>query len=176
IPLPEDPDFTAPETGAIRVAFENADTDALRASAEAAQQALDHVQSIDAFLTARVGADQAPNFAEMTRLLDRMGREYRARAAGAVAGPDPDGDDAPAGEAGKALAGDIRSTQDVLTTIDKICRYYQANEPSSPVPLLLRRAQRLVSKNFMNIIQDLTPDSIHQLQGILGVDSEENAQ
>jgi type VI secretion system protein ImpA len=175
LPPPDDPDVVVPEAAAIRGAFENADGEELRATAEAVQQALGHIGAIDAFITARVGADQALNFAEITKLLERMAKEFEAHAAGVVGGAAAEDGAGPEQE-GRALAGDIRSTKDVLTAIDKICRYYQANEPSSPVPLLLRRAQRLVSKNFMDIIQDLTPESTHQLQGILGVDLEENAQ
>jgi type VI secretion system protein ImpA len=56
----------------------------------------------------------------------------------------------------------------VIRVLDKICDYYQQCEPSSPVPLLLNRARKLVRKNFMEIIQDLTPEAIHQIEIISG--------
>jgi type VI secretion system protein ImpA len=59
--------------------------------------------------------------------------------------------------------------------LDKICAYYSRYEPSSPVPLLLQRAKRLVSKDFMEILQDLTPDSVSQAQKICGTVEEEAA-
>ena len=49
-----------------------------------------------------------------------------------------------------------------------ICDYYRTNEPSSPVPLILQRAQRLVAKDFMEILTELTPDALSQLQVITG--------
>ena len=55
--------------------------------------------------------------------------------------------------------------------IDKICRYYETHEPSSPVPLILRRAQRLVSKSFVEVIQDLSPEAMRQIEIIAGVDT-----
>jgi type VI secretion system protein ImpA len=58
----------------------------------------------------------------------------------------------------------------VIQAIDRICEYYTANEPSSPVPLLLRRAQGLVAKSFYEILEDMIPDSVAQAQ-IIGGDS-----
>jgi type VI secretion system protein ImpA len=79
-------------------------------------------------------------------------------AAGATGGPG----------AAPAIAGEIHSTDDVVRVLDLICAYYQRVEPSSPVPLLLRRARGLVRKSFMEIIQDLNPEAIHQIQVISG--------
>ena len=47
--------------------------------------------------------------------------------------------------------------------IDEICSYYAQYEPSSPVPLLLQRARRLVNKSFVEILEDLAPDGLNQL-------------
>ena len=52
--------------------------------------------------------------------------------------------------------------------LDKICRYYAHYEPSSPVPLILKRAARLAAMDFMQIIADLTPDSAAQIRTITG--------
>lgn len=90
----------------------------------------------------------------------------------AAAALDEEGEDADAG-AGPAAASDpisgaINSRTDVIRMIDKICDYYAANEPSSPIPLLLRRAQRLVPKTFFEILEDIVPDSVSQAQAISG--------
>lgn len=68
-----------------------------------------------------------------------------------------------------AISGEIASRDDVLRMIDKICTYYSKYEPSSPVPILLQRAKRLVPKNFIEIMEDLTPDGLAQLQVISGI-------
>jgi len=52
----------------------------------------------------------------------------------------------------------------VLRMIDKICFYYQQQEPSSPVPILLKRAASLVNKSFMEIVADLTPSGVSEAQ------------
>lgn len=84
-----------------------------------------------------------------------------------------EGEDAEAGGGGPAVAaapmsGVISSRNDVVKAIDKICEYYTANEPSSPIPLILRRAQRLVPKSFFEILEDIAPDGVAQVKAISG--------
>jgi type VI secretion system protein ImpA len=57
----------------------------------------------------------------------------------------------------------------VFKALDKICDYYEKHEPSSPIPLLLRRAQKLSSMTFLEIIRELAPgglDEAHRAGGI----------
>jgi type VI secretion system protein ImpA len=67
-----------------------------------------------------------------------------------------------------ALQGEVSSRADVIKVIDKVCAYYERHEPSSPVPLLLNRARRLVDKSFMEILQDLAPEGLGQARQIGG--------
>lgn len=74
-----------------------------------------------------------------------------------------------AGAAGvPASAGRIQSPEDVRRRLDELCDYYARAEPSSPIPLLLRRAQRLVGLNFVDLMQDLAPGGISELRVISG--------
>jgi type VI secretion system protein ImpA len=66
------------------------------------------------------------------------------------------------------LEGEVRSREDVLNLLQKIWQYYERAEPSSPVPLMLKRAARLVEMDFMQIIHDLSPDAISQIRTITG--------
>jgi type VI secretion system protein ImpA len=75
-----------------------------------------------------------------------------------------------------APPGEIHSREDVIRALDKACEYYNRHEPSSPIPLLLQRAKRLVSKSFMEIVKDLTPDGLTQIQNLSGVEGEEEWQ
>jgi type VI secretion system protein ImpA len=54
--------------------------------------------------------------------------------------------------------------------LDKICDYYERYEPSSPLPMLLKRAKRLATKSFLDILEDLTPDGVSQARIIGGVE------
>ena len=72
-----------------------------------------------------------------------------------------------------SLEGEIRSREDVLNLLQKICQYYDRTEPSSPVPLVLKRAARLAEMDFMQIMQDLSPDAISQIRIVTGEKEEE---
>lgn len=72
-----------------------------------------------------------------------------------------------------AQLGAINNRQDVIRALDLICEYYAKHEPSSPVPILAIRAKRLVTKTFMEIMEDLAPDGLSQIRTIKGNDPEE---
>ena len=72
----------------------------------------------------------------------------------------------PDAPANRAPDGEIQGRADVLRMLDRICAYYAANEPSSPVPLLLGRARGLVNKTFIDILRDLAPNGVSQASGI----------
>jgi len=61
--------------------------------------------------------------------------------------------DAPIASA-KAQPGEIRNRTDVVRAIDQIIRFYRKTEPTSPVPHLLHRAKRVVSMDFMEIVEE----------------------
>jgi type VI secretion system protein ImpA len=64
--------------------------------------------------------------------------------------------------------GDIRSREDVLKALDAIIQYYRTHEPSSPVPFLLQRVKRVVPMNFMDLMRDLSPESLDRLVMLTG--------
>jgi type VI secretion system protein ImpA len=162
-----------PQASEIDASFDDTPIEELQASAAAVQAAADDAKALDAFLTKTVGPGRAPNLdsfhrclSEVRAALDRaLGRRgYGIAGAPAAAG-------APAGAAPSA-PGEVRTTQDVLLAIDRICQYYERAEPSSPVPLLLKRARRLVSKSFLDIISDLSPDAMNQIKVISGAEQQ----
>ena len=63
----------------------------------------------------------------------------------------------------------INNRADVIRSIDEICKYFDRNEPSSPVPFLLLRAKKLLTMNFMEILRDMSPDGVSQAENICGV-------
>lgn len=68
----------------------------------------------------------------------------------------------------RPVSGAIETRDDVVNALDKICAYYKQKEPSSPVPLLLERAKILVKADFNEIVQNLLPEAIKQLELIKG--------
>jgi type VI secretion system protein ImpA len=53
--------------------------------------------------------------------------------------------------------------------LDKACEYFARNEPTSPVPLLLERAKRFIGMNFLDILKELAPDGVQQVQTVAGI-------
>ena len=64
--------------------------------------------------------------------------------------------------------GPIVSRNDVVRALELVLGYYEAHEPSSPVPLLIARAKRLVSLSFMDALKELAPGGLKELQVIAG--------
>ena len=52
--------------------------------------------------------------------------------------------------------------------LQKICDYYAANEPSSPVPILLQRARKLVGLDFLALLDNLTPSGKSAVDPLVG--------
>jgi type VI secretion system protein ImpA len=66
------------------------------------------------------------------------------------------------------VGGEIRNRDDAVRVLDLVCQYLERHEPSNPAPLFIRRAQRLMKKNFVEIMKDLVPDSLKQLDQLAG--------
>ena len=67
----------------------------------------------------------------------------------------------------------ISNREQVREAIDLICGYFEINEPASPIPLLLKRAQGLLEKDFIEILQDLAPDGVNQAANVCGIGNAE---
>jgi type VI secretion system protein ImpA len=151
----------------IDAAFAAASQDELAATDTALAAVLAHVQGIEAVLAQHVGVggalDLAPLAAQAGRARAVLAEHLRAAHAAIEQAPA----DAAQQQAGAPRApridGAIASRADVVRTLDRLCAYYMDHEPSSPVPLLLQRARRLVDKNFVDLLRDLAPEGLAQL-------------
>lgn len=56
--------------------------------------------------------------------------------------------------------GRVDSREDVMRALDAISDYYQRREPSSPIPVALRRVRGWIGLDFMAIIKDIAPNSV----------------
>ena len=134
--------------------------DAMRAGAEA-------VKGIGAVLEHKLDASLSPDFTPLRKLTQRV-----ADAAAALAGEAPAPADPSAAAAATAAiaraSGAITTREDAIRALDRVCEWLERNEPSHPAPLLIRRAQRLMSKSFVDIIRDLVPDGLSQVERIAG--------
>lgn len=63
----------------------------------------------------------------------------------------------------------IQSRAQALAAIDQVCSYLEQAEPTNPAQLLLKRARRLIDKNFMQLMKDLAPEALAEVAKIMGV-------
>lgn len=151
------------------------DEDELVQTAAAVSESLEHAKAIDGIFTDKVGT-AGPDFKnllsdiyELKKFVDpQLARRLPAE------GDAEDGIEGGDGATGAVRAsGTIAGPQDVMRRLDEVCDYYTRCEPSSPVPLLLRRAQRLVGMDFMDLLKDLAPGGISELRVVSGTPDEE---
>jgi type VI secretion system protein ImpA len=160
----------------ITAAFRDSDPAAVTATHAAVGQIIETVAAINAFLTGTVGAVNGASFADLTKSLKKIQASLAANipgAAGAAAVASAGQvEEVSSGGGGSVGDGKIRSREDVVFLLGQICDFYARSEPSSPVPMLLKRAQRLAKMSFMEIMNDLTPEALNQLRVIAGSSGE----
>lgn len=142
-------------------------------SIDAARQSLRAVRELETLLIEKLGAEQAPDLHALTEILDVVVRACDKTIGGQrdSLGGDAVGEGTPVSSP-SPTPGDIRSREDAIRMLDRVCEFIERTEPSNPAPLLVRRAQRLISKNFIEIIEDLAPDSLGAIRGIAGLERE----
>jgi type VI secretion system protein ImpA len=163
----------------INAAFMDADVDEIEANSDQIVRSIELVNAFEQAILEQVGGAVAPNFSALTDELRQIQAIYaerlNARGVG-VEVPDAVAGDGSAVPAGAGISGDVQSREDAIRMIDKICQFYERAEPASPVPLLLKRARRLVPMNFMEIMQDLAPDGVPQAESIGGVQADSGGE
>ena len=171
--LPPPTDREPPTTAAIDAAFREVDIEALQGIAAAVRSASEDLRATEAFFLEQVGARAAIGLDPLASVLREADKALTQQIARRGGEPGAEGDlAATAGGdeevAGGAASGLVRSREDVVRLLDRICEYYRSREPSSPVPLLLERAKRLAYMDFLSIVQDLAPGGLAEVNTIRG--------
>ncbi len=164
----------------LRGAFLDTDAELLDSTRVALDEAAAALADIEGLLSERVGSAQSANLETLKQVLRHARQIFNDQA--------PAGDDAsyseetsaysdaaddassapPAARQAPAAPGRIASRDDVLRTLDRLLEYYAQHEPSSPVPVLLTRAQKLVTADFAEIVRNLIPDGMSQFENLRG--------
>lgn len=63
-----------------------------------------------------------------------------------------------------------RSEVDVI--LEKIILYFRIHEPSHPAPLFIKRVKKLMNMSFYEIVKDVSPSSLADLELLIGKDEE----
>src|SRR5262249_11737947 len=125
------------------------------------------VVAIQTLLNERLGSSSALDLAPLVQPLRGL-VEACDTALGTKSDAESGGQDE-AGEAARPAApGEIRTPDDPRRMLEAVCSFLERTEPSNPAPLFIRRAQRLIKKSFLEIVRDLMPDSLSQLEKLAG--------
>jgi type VI secretion system protein ImpA len=178
--LPED---QQPKLAEITAAFMDVEIDVLQTTASALSEATDYSIGIERVMTEQLGASQAPDLSALVHELRNahsvVAEQLAARGVNVVIEDESEattaeGTVSSGGTAAAApISGEINSREDVKRMLDKICAYYNRAEPSSPVPILLHRAKRLVAMDFMDILKDVAPDALGPVEKLRGKTEDE---
>ena len=130
------------------------------------------VCAIETLLDQRAGAAEGPDLRAL-RVLTQSLSQVSQQARGDAAETTVNGSDAaPAAVPSVgATSASINGRDDAIKALERVCEWIERHEPTNPAPLLIRRAQRLMTKNFMDIIRDLAPDGLKEVERIAGTDS-----
>lgn len=180
----------AVDLAAINATFMDCDPESLASRLEAVTNAAQSVLAIEAFVANHVGPSNAPSLDNLANLLSQiqnvLAEKSEARGVNFLNTASNDemrhglsNDEStvspqPAAQVAPSINGQIINTKDVVRALDMICTYYERNEPSSPIPLLMRRARGLVAKDFMEILRDLVPDGLSQAESIKGQSADDS--
>jgi type VI secretion system protein ImpA len=190
-----DPEAEPPTEAAVTAAFADSDPAWLQSVRDAVSGLGRDLKAINAAFEEKAGYGTSPDLtrlekqvADMQRVMDRF-KTLPAEDAPLIEEMPEEDDEAdaptgggaapaPVGAARRAGGGgfasvmalrEVGSREEALHLMELACAYYEQHEPSSPLPLLIRRAQRLADKNFLDILRDLAPDGVHQAQMIAGM-------
>jgi type VI secretion system protein ImpA len=162
-----------------RAGIERALAEADLASITAARDQLLALRSaigaIQATTTDKAGYDQAVSLERLPALVDRMlavlGPIVATRDPAATAPTAETAGDTASGrtveEAGGRVVRAVTSIEGATAALAAAARYFQQCEPSSPAALLLRQAETLVGKSFLDVIRALVPN--HVDDAVIGI-------
>ena len=180
-----------PQVGVIQAVFQAVGQETSRELAATIARAVEDLVAIEGLFREHCGPEQAPDLSRLKEQLQRIGvalRTYSPEGAGPAtaateAGEASDnpvsGSETSASQAvgavplPPAMGGEIRSRQEAVAAMEGIARYFRSHEPSSPIPLLMERAKRLVDMDFLSILRDVAPDAVAQGEKLRGDDKPE---
>lgn len=171
---------SVPDSGSVSAAFKDTDEETLAKYSAATKAALEDVQAIDAVFGDKTPGDgpQLDDLINALRSIDKIFGRHLGEGGSEDADGNSDAGGASSGggqassapmNAGPSGGGAINSPADVTAALDRIMAYYARSEPSSPLPILLERAKRLVSADFLTIIEDMAAEGLQEVQQIGGI-------
>ena len=173
-PGPEEPSRDASELDAMLAAVE---LDTLQSVAAEVRQAGESFRAIEATMREHAGSEAAPDFGPALTVLARtqtlLDAQLAARGGAEQAQPGAHGAQGAGEGAGARVPGAIGTRAEAMKALDAVAAFFRTSEPSSPVPMFIERAKRLVGKDFLTVLEDVVPDSVAQAKSVGGVRDDE---
>jgi type VI secretion system protein ImpA len=136
--------------------------------AAAMADAVEVVRAMSKVLDDKLGGGVAPDLSPLVKLLQAVADAGRAAQPRPSAAAGTAAVENVAAAAAARPSGSIESRDDAIRTLQRVSDWIELHEPSNPAPLLIQRAQRLMTKNFLEIIKDLVPDGLVQIEKLAG--------
>jgi type VI secretion system protein ImpA len=163
----------------IEAVVQDSELEHLQQTFQAITASLDDVNELEKQVTEYVGISEAPSFSDLrdflkeSKLFLMESLEKRGVGGEQITEENEAGGEAVAVAPAKSISGAINNNQDVIKTLNLVSEYYKKNEPSSPVPMFIDRAIRLVGKSFMEALKDIAPNGVDQAKIISGKNDED---
>ena len=158
----------AMDSASVNGCLMDCDMDDLRGLSAAINESLDLARALQTEFDERAGGSNL-NLEQLFKVLDGAAKEigeYLVKRGDVI---DTGEESADSDSAGSPM-GAINNREQALAALDKAIAYFRGAEPSSPVPLLLQRAKRLATMDFLEIVKDLAPDGFSQVRNVGGLD------
>lgn len=169
----------------VNAAFADTDPAVLAATLAAAKQILADLNAIDRIIGKKAsGVDFSID--DAIKMAQVMVRHVGEHVAGEPPAEDTDAETAsadgesaaaaapPARRAGGGVSGAVETAGDARAALDRVIDYFKRYEPSSPVPIILERAKRLVGADFMAIMKDMAPQGLENVRMIGGLSDDDD--
>jgi len=136
---------------------------------EVVSEALEHARQIEELFDSQGGLENSVNLADLRDLLSRMSGVLKPLAME----PENEKGEASSTKGSDSATSDtdfiasgtkVTSRQQAAEQLERIACFFEQNEPSSPMPYLLRRAQRCIGRNFLELIDELAQTKDQALQ------------
>jgi type VI secretion system protein ImpA len=168
-----DPDREPRTETEVQSALATADIADLRAVNDRASQAEKALVTVQDIMRQKSGADDVPDLDPLIKQLSRIQQvlfpRISAQTANDAVATSSDGDAGESAQSQSATVGAVRSRQDAIRALEAVASYFRRNEPGSPVPLLVERAKRMISMDFLELLADLAPEALEQARRATGV-------
>ena len=158
----------APTQELLREAVRDSDRAASALRMESCQQALSDLQGIRAVFR-KHQPNLSPEFPAVEKLLRRAQQLFNDALGVKAAAEGAPADAADGAEPQAKRNGELRTRADARRQLESVCDFLERTEPSHPAPLLIRRALRVLDLSFVDVIRDLAPDAVKQIENLGGL-------